>query len=273
MSVSSALKSKGNPAGRGARREIAAAESADPAANVAKAARTVALRILVFYVASVLVITAVVPWDSVVVGLSPFKTALDAIGIPGSSQVMSVIILTAVLSCLNSGLYITSRMLYELARNGDAPRFCTYTARNKTPMVGILIGCAAGSAAALGQFFMSDDVFTLLGSTSGDIILFVYIIIAFAEIRQRQQLEAAGARLTLKMWFFPWLSYAVIVGIICILVLLAFIPDQRSTLALSCLTVLAVFGALGLRRSKDRAQAPEWPAADLVEKVGPGEAA
>lgn len=229
---------------------IAAAESADPAGNVAKAARTVSLRILVFYVLSVVVITAIVPWNALVVGLSPFKAAMDAIGIPGSSQVMSVIILTAVLSCLNSGLYITSRMLFELARAGDAPRFLARTARNRTPAAGILIGFAAGAAAALAQFFLAEDVFTLLASTSGDIILFVYMLIALAQIRRRQALEAQGEVLALKIWLFPWLSWTVVGGIAAILALLAALPSERLTLGLSALTTLGVFALMAARRSR-----------------------
>jgi GABA permease len=227
---------------------IAAAESADPANNVARAARTVAFRILAFYVLSILVIVAILPWDGIEPGLSPFKAVLDVIGIPGSSLVMSVIVITAVLSCLNSGLYITSRMLYELATAGHAPPSLAVTGENKVPRLGIIIGCVAGFAAALAQLYLREDIFTLLASTSGDIILFVYMIIAFAQIRRRQQLEAQGVELKLKMWLFPWLSYAVIAGIVGVLVLLAFIPEQQMTLALSFVTVLVVLGALALRR-------------------------
>ena len=229
---------------------IAAAESADPATNVARAARTVAFRILAFYVLSVLVIVAILPWNGVAVGLSPFKAVLDVIGIPGSAALMSMIVITAVLSCLNSGLYITSRMLYELASNGHAPKTLAETAGNKVPKLGILIGCAAGLGAALAQLYLRDDIFTLLASTSGDIILFVYMIIAFAQIRQRRKLEAAGVEMKLKMWLFPWLSYAVIAGIAGVLILLAFIEDQHDTLFLSCLTVLVVLGALAVRNRR-----------------------
>jgi GABA permease len=197
-----------------------------------------------------MVITAIVPWDTVVVGLSPFKTALDAIGIPGSSQVMSVIILTAVLSCLNSSIFIASRMLYELGRSGDGPRFLQHTARNKTPMIGVLLGCAAGSVAALGQFFMRQDVFTLLAGSTGAIGLFIYMLIACAEIRQRRRLEAAAVPMPLKMWLFPWLSYAVIVAIGGVLLLLALMPEQRITLSLSTLTVVLVFSALWVHRAR-----------------------
>jgi L-asparagine transporter-like permease len=227
---------------------IAAAESANPAQNVARAARAVALRILVFYVLSVFVILAVLPWDSLKPRVSPFTPVLDLIGIPGSSALMSMIIITAVLSCLNSGLYITSRMLHELARNGDAPRFLAATGRNKVPVAGILIGCGTGFLAALAQMYLREDVFTLLASTSGDIILFVYLIIAVAQIRERHRLEARGVRLAFRMWLFPWLSYAVVLAILGVLVLLAFIPGEELTLLLSGLTLASVLAALKLRR-------------------------
>ena len=148
----------------------------------------------------------------------------------------------------SAGLYITSRMLYELSLAGHAPRSLSITGANKVPRFGILIGCIAGLAAALAQLYLREDIFTLLASTSGDIILFVYMIIAFAQIRRRQTLEAQGIELKLKMWLFPWLSYAVIGGILGVLVLLAFIPEQQMTLILSLLTVLVVLGALALRR-------------------------
>jgi GABA permease len=229
---------------------IAAAESADPAANVSKAVRSVGLRIVLFYVGSVMVIIALVPWDELVVGLSPFKAALDAIGVPGSSQMMSVIVITAVLSCMNSSIYIGSRMLHEIGRRGDGPRFLQHTARNKTPMIGVLIGGAAGLVAAFGQLFIQQDVFTLLASSTGALGLFVYMLIAFAQIRQRRRLEAAAVPMPLKMWMFPWLSYAVIVAMGGVLVMLALVPEQRIALTLSALTMLLVFGALWMRRGR-----------------------
>jgi L-asparagine transporter-like permease len=141
-------------------------------------------------------------------------------------------------------------MLHELGRSGDAPRFLSHTAGNRVPMAGILIGCLAGFAAALAQLYLRDDVFTLLGSTSGDIILVVYLLIAWAQIKRRRALEAQGRALAFRVWGFPWVSYAVIVGIIGVLILLAFIPDQQSTLALSGLTVAVVFAMQRLRRAK-----------------------
>jgi GABA permease len=227
---------------------IAAAESANPAENVARAARTVALRILLFYVLSIVVIVTILPWNSIVVGLSPFKPVLDRIGIPGSGAVMSIIIITAVLSCLNSGIYITSRMLHELAARGDAPKFLAGTATNKVPRTGIVIGCSAGLLAALAQLYLRQDVFTLLVSTSGSVQLFVLLIVAIAQIRRRRQLEAKGIQLTFKVWLFPSLSYAVVAAIVGVFLVLAFIPAEQTNLFMSALTVCAVLGAMGLRK-------------------------
>ena len=231
---------------------IAAAESEDPAGNVVKAGRSVALRIVIFYICSVVLITAIVPWDSLVVGLSPFTAAMDAIEIPGSSKVMSTIVITAVLSVLNSAIYISSRMLYELGKSGDGPRFLQATARNRTPWIGVLIGFAAGSAAALGQIFISQDVFSLLAGSAGSIMLFIYILVVLAQIRQRRRLEAKGAQIRLKVWLFPWLSYATILFMMGVLIVLGCMPEQQLMLTLSAAPVIAVFIALWAVRRRQR---------------------
>jgi GABA permease len=227
---------------------IAAAESSDPAGNVARAARTVALRIVAFYVLSVGVIVAVVPWNALTPGASPFAEALQHMGFHGAGTVLSWVVITAVLSCLNSGLYITSRMLHELARKGDAPRLLAVTTRNGVPVAGILAGFLAGGLAAIAQLTLREDVFNLLASTSGDIILVVYLLIALAQIRQRRRDEAAGHPLPFRMWAFPALSYFTVGIIAALLVLLACVPDQQLTLLLSALTTAAVLLAWRLRR-------------------------
>jgi gamma-aminobutyrate permease len=228
---------------------IAAAETADPARNVTRAARTVSLRILVFYVASIAIIVSLAPWDSLVPGDSPFTKTLEIMKIPGAAAAMSVIAVTAVLSCLNSAIYITSRMLYELARRGDAPAVFAATSGRRVPRLGILFGTVAGSAAALAWLISPKGIFLFLINTSGAIILFIYMIIAFGEIRFRQQLERRGERLLLRMWLFPWLSYAVIAGIGAVLVLMAVTPSQTVQLALSGLSVVVALAALAVRRT------------------------
>jgi GABA permease len=240
---------------------IAAAETAEPARNVTRAARTVSLRILAFYVASIAIIVSAAPWDSVVPGDSPFTRTLEIMNIPGAAAAMSVIAVTAVLSCLNSGLYITSRMLHELARRGDAPRLFAATSARRVPRLGILFGTAAGFGAALASIVSPNGVFLFLINTSGAIILFIYAVIALGEIRLRRRLERQGERLQLRMWLFPWLSYAVIAGIGAVLALMAFTPGQTVQLALSGFSVVVALLALAVRRIFGQARSVKASAA------------
>ena len=238
---------------------IAAAETEDPATNVARAGRTVSLRILVFYVASIAIIVSVLPWNSIVPGTAPFAQTLAAMHIPGASLMMSIVVITAVLSCLNSGLYITSRMLYELARRGDAPAMFAVTRAGRVPRIGILVGTAAGFAAALASILSPHGVFLFLVDTSGAIILFIYALVACGEISLRRQLEARGEPIALKMWFFPWLSYAVVAGIFLVLASMAFMPGQGVQLALSALSVACTMLAYALRRRMGASAAAVTP--------------
>src|ERR1700732_3516206 len=100
---------------------IAAAESAQPGRAVARMGSAVILRILTFYVLSVFLIVSVAPWNTVRSGESPFTLALDTMHVPWAGTIMTVIILTAVLSCLNSAFYVSSRVLFILADRGGGP--------------------------------------------------------------------------------------------------------------------------------------------------------
>ena len=220
---------------------IAAAESDDPAGNVAKASRTVALRITLFYVAAIALIVATVPWSSLESGHSPFVAAMAAIGIPRAAELMQGVILVAVLSCLNSGIYVTSRVLRELAAKGDAPGWLVAVDRRQVPARAILLAAAAASVAAVASMVSPGVVFAFLLDTSGAVVLFVYLLIALAQIRARQADESATLRL--RMWLFPGLSWAAIAGIVLVFVAMAVLPEDRVQLGASAASVAMAAGA------------------------------
>src|SRR5205823_7471814 len=116
---------------------------------IASMTTTLTLRVLLFYVVSIFLILCTVPWNSIKPGTSPFVAALVEIGIPGAALVMNIVVLTAVLSCLNSGLYVTSRVLFALAANGDAPQALVALNRRKVPARAILTGSAFGYGALI----------------------------------------------------------------------------------------------------------------------------
>jgi L-asparagine transporter-like permease len=210
---------------------VAAVESKEPARAIASMTTTLTVRVLLFYVASMFLILCTVAWNSIKPGTSPFVAALVEIGIPGAALVMNFVVLTAVLSCLNSGLYVTSRVLFALAANGDAPQVLVALNRRKVPARAILTGSAFGYGALIASVVSPTGVFSFLVNASGAAMLLLYLLVGVAQIRHRMgmapgELEALG----LKMWLFPWLSYAAQLGILAVLIAMAFFPDLASQL-------------------------------------------
>ncbi|AXQ22366.1 amino acid permease [Acinetobacter wuhouensis] len=206
---------------------IAAAETQDPEKSVAKATQSVITRVLIFYICSIFLVVCIVPWNSPDMA-TPYVSALKVLDIPYIAGIMNAVILVAVLSCLNSGVYAASRMLFALTKNGDAPRSLTKLSKNGVPIRAILFSTLFGYISILASYFSPDGVFPFLVESYGTVALFVYILIALSQIRLRRDLErTAPERLKIKMWCFPYLSYVAILGMICILVAMAFIPNLQ----------------------------------------------
>jgi GABA permease len=221
---------------------VAAAESAQPGRAIAKMTTTVIWRILIFYVVSVFLIVSVVPWNTVRSGESPFTLALNTMHVPGASIIMSVIILTAVLSCLNSAFYVSSRVLFILAERGDAPQSFVKLNKRRVPVVSVLIGAAAGFLGIIAATKAPQRVFDFLLSSSGALIVFVYMITAAAQIAlRRRRVRSGEAKPAISMWLFPYLSYAAIACMGAVLIAMAFTPGQQQDFYFSCIT-LAVTG-------------------------------
>jgi GABA permease len=231
---------------------IAAVETEDPARNIVRAARTVTLRIMFFYIGSIGVILAILPWTSVVPGQSPFVAMLSIIKVPGAEALIGAVIFTAIVSCLNSAIYVTSRMLFEMAQRGDAPVVFGRVSARRVPALGIVVSGIAGFGVVLTSVFSPDGLFTFLLQSSGATILCVYLLISLSQIALRRRLEASGERLDVKVWAFPVVSWLAVGGIIAVLVMMALMPDQRLQVALSLAVFAACVGAHFLRRQQVR---------------------
>jgi GABA permease len=212
---------------------IAAVETEDPARNVVRSARTVALRIMFFYLGSIAVIQVILPWDLVEPGKSPFVAMLGMIHVPGASLLIGSVIFTAIVSCLNSAIYVTSRMLYEMGQRGDSPAALGQLSSRKVPAVGIIVSALLGFGVVLTSVASPNGLFAFLVQASGATILCVYLLIAFAQIALRRRLEARGEQLAVKVWLFPVVSYAAIAGILAVLVMMLFSAEERSEVTLS----------------------------------------
>ncbi len=233
---------------------LAAAESQEGAKTIARMTISVSLRILIFFVLSILMIVSVVPWSEIQTGVSPFAHALRVMGYPAADLIMNAIVLVAVLSCLNSGIYITSRAMFGLARNGDAPQTCVRLSRSRVPARAILIASLFSYGALAASVLSPDRVFNFLVNASGAIMLFIYMLIAIAQLRLRAKYEAeAPERLQIRMWFHPYGTWGAIAGMAGVLILMLLSKDHAMEFWTSVLVAALFMIGYWVRKSVGRA--------------------
>ena len=227
---------------------VAAAESSEPEETIARATQSVITRVLVCYVGSIFVVVTLLPWNSD--GMAqPYVSALQELHIPGAAHIMNAVILTAVLSALNSGLFASSRMLLALARRGDAPQGLARLSSRGVPSRAILIGTLFGYCAVIMSYVSPEGVFAFLVSSYGTVAIFVYVLIAIAQLRLRGQHEReAPEKLRVRMWAYPYLTWLAILAMLGIVAAMAFIPDQRSSLVFGVASAFVMLLGYGVRR-------------------------
>ncbi|HEY2675767.1 MAG TPA: amino acid permease [Steroidobacteraceae bacterium] len=227
---------------------VAAAEAAEPARAVARATNSVITRVMFFYVGSILLVVCLVPWNSTEIA-TPYVSALHAMHIPAAAHIMNAVVLTAVLSALNSGLYVSSRMLFALTRRGDAPRGLVKLTGNGVPARAILLSTLFGYGAVIMSYVSPDKVFAFLVNSYGTVAVFVYLFIAFSQLRLRARLEREDPkRLGIRMWGYPFLTYVTIAVMFGILFAMAFIENQRIPLLFGIISLLLLLPAFAVRR-------------------------
>ena len=234
---------------------VAAAESSDPERAIARATQSVVVRVATFFVGSMILIVLIVPWDDNEVGDSPYVAAFSAMGIPYADHLMNAVVLTAVLSCLNSGLYTASRMVFVLADRGEAPRALTRLNARGVPTWAILASTVVGFLCVIAAYLSPDTVFLFLLNSSGAVILFVYLLIAASQLVLRRR--TPEDELVVRMWAFPVLTVVAILGILAILVQMLLTSDTRSQLLLSLLSWAVALGLYVVARRTGRARALE----------------
>ena len=205
---------------------VTAGETDDPGKNIPKAVRSVFWRILLFYILAILAIGLLIPYTdarllSDDIAVSPFTLVFDKLGIAFAASVMNAIILTAMLSAGNSGLYASSRMLWQLAVDGKAPKIFAKLSKRGIPVFALLATLAIGCLAFLSSFFGDGVVYMWLLNASGLSGFIAWVGIAISHYRFRKAYIVQGHDLSLlpyKARFYPFGPlFALIVCIIVII--------------------------------------------------------
>ncbi|MFK8331387.1 GABA permease [Pseudomonas sp. BJa5] len=235
---------------------IAAAESKDPGKQISKATNSVIWRIFLFYLVSIFLVVALVPWNSPELAeVGSYQTVLNLMGVPNAKLIVDIVVLIAVTSCLNSALYTSSRMLFSLSKRGDAPAMAQRTTSSGTPYVAVVLSTAAAFLTVIANYLAPAAVFEFLLASSGAIALLVYLVIAVSQLRMRRQRMARGEKIAFKMWLFPGLTWATILFIVAILTVMFIRPDHRIEIIATALLSIGVVAAGLLVARKRKAEA------------------
>ncbi|MGW0993617.1 amino acid permease [Streptomyces sp. NPDC002523] len=252
---------------------LAAGESENPQRAVTKSTNSIIWRIGVFYLGSILIVVSLVPWnDPSIKDKGSYVAALDSLGIAHAGEIMNFIVLTSVLSCLNSGLYTASRMAFSLGRRGDAPKAFARTTSRGVPRAAILSSVVFGFVAVFFNYEFPDSVFLFLLNSSGAVALFVWLVICFSQLRLRKIIQReAPEKLVVKMWLYPYLTWATAAMIVFVLGYMLTDTEGESSgrttvlLSLGVAALVLVIAFVKQKLTADRA--PETAGVEAAEKV------
>ncbi|WP_342319378.1 amino acid permease [Corynebacterium mayonis] len=213
----------------------AAGETADPEKAIPKAINSVIWRILVFYIGGIGVIVMLTPWNQLETNESPFVRVLATVGIQAGATALNVVIMVAVASVLNTMTYSGSRMLRDLADNGQAPPFFAATTSNGLPLRALLFNGALMGIVVILNYFFEGKIFIVLLAIITGAELITWTGVALSHLKFRQRFDKAGTTTRFRAPLYPIANYACIACFAVVITLMALLPEFRTGLiALIC---------------------------------------
>ncbi|KQL53933.1 GABA permease (4-amino butyrate transport carrier) [Heyndrickxia shackletonii] len=203
-------------------------------------------RVIIFYICPILIICGIVPWDKVSGVDSPFVQVFSTAGLPGAANIMNFVLLTAVLSAANSGIYATSRTLFSMAQTGEAPKLLLKVSKNGTPINGILI---TGFLILIGVFLAylaPENIINYMMTIPGFTIMLIWISICFSQLKLRPQYKEKPF---FQVKWFPFTTILALIGLITIFISFMF-NAQNKVGTIVCLIILLLLVVFSLKHKK-----------------------
>lgn len=212
---------------------ISAGEVANPQKAIIKSVKSVLFRILIFYVGAIFVIVTIYPWNQLSSVGSPFVSTFAKVGITAAAAIINFVVLTAALSGANSGIYSSSRMLFKLSHEGDAPKVFGRLSKRVVPAAAIL---GISSGILLG--FVLDTIVSSQGKSASDLFVLVFsssvlpgmvpwFVILLAELRFRKNNAIVMADHPFKLPLYPASNYFALAMLLVIVGFMFINPDTR----------------------------------------------
>lgn len=236
---------------------ISAGEVSDPHKAIVKSVKSVLWRILIFYVGAIFVIVTIYPWNKLDSIGSPFVTTFAKVGITAAASVINFVVLTAALSGANSGIYSSSRMLYKLAHEGEAPKTFGHVSKRIVPshaIIGITSGIFIGFMLnVLAQFLNKSlaNVFVIVYSSSVLPGMVAWFVILLAELRFRKKNPDLMKNHPFKLPLYPYSNYFALIMLVVIVIFMFINPETQISVAVGAIVLIVAALVYVIKHRKD----------------------
>lgn len=237
---------------------ISAGEVSDPHKAIVKSVKSVLWRILIFYVGAIFVIVTIYPWNKLDSIGSPFVTTFAKVGITAAASVINFVVLTAALSGANSGIYSSSRMLYKLAHEGEAPKTFGHISKRIVPshaIIGITSGIFIGFMLnVLAQFLNKSlaNIFVIVYSSSVLPGMVAWFVILLAELRFRRKNPHLMENHPFKLPLYPYSNYFALIMLVVIVVFMFINPETQISVAVGAAVLIIAALVYVVKHRKDK---------------------
>ncbi len=211
-------------------------ETPDAAKVLPRIVKSFILRIVLFYTLPILIICGLIPWNQLSGQESPFVQVLTATGLKGAAHIMNFILVTAVLSAANSGIYGATRMLHSMATNNEAPALLARTNRRGVPINSLVLCAIVLLIGAWLAYIAQDQVFSILIAVPGFVVLLVWISICLSQLKLRRNYPVQPQ---FRIWGYPYISGLTALTLAVIAVLFLFDANNRISIG-TCIAFLIV---------------------------------
>ena len=219
---------------------ITAGEAENPDKTIPRAINQVIYRILIFYVGTMIVLMTLWPWNEVGKEASPFVQIFSNAGFTSTANILNFVVLTAAVSVYNSAIYSNSRMLYGLAKSGNAPKFFEKLSSRGVPVNGILVSSGITLLAAVLNYILPEEAFMYMMAIVTGAVVISWAMIILTHLKFRQHCAAVGIVPKFKSLFYPFADYLCLAFLTMILVIMALMDDMRPAVIVMPIWIVAI---------------------------------
>ncbi|MED3724911.1 amino acid permease [Priestia endophytica] len=209
---------------------LTAGETENPEKVLPKAINNIPLRILIFYIGALIVIMSIYPWNAINPAESPFVQVFVAVGIVAAATIINFVVLTSAASACNSAIFSTSRMMYSLAKDKNAPEALAKLTANKVPSNALFFSAVVVLIGVVLNYTMPEGVFTLITSISTVCFIFIWGITVICHLKYRKTKPDLAKVNKFKLPLYPFSNYLILAFLAFIIVVLALAEDTRVSL-------------------------------------------